>query len=111
MIWNFSKELPRKKKLALIENPVNVEELAKQQSKPETNNFLFVGRLSKNKGLQQLFEAFALVKKQQPGFTLRIVGKEFDISIAELEKEIRRIGLEKNVELRGEVNEMELMQD
>ncbi len=105
------KRIAPEKKLALIENPVNVEELAKLKSRPEENNFLFVGRLSKNKGLSQLLEAFALVKKQQPVFTVRIVGKEFDISIAELEKEISRLGLEENVKLRGEVSDKQLLQD
>jgi len=103
----FRKIVPEKK-LVLIENAIDFEKLQKTKSNPETNNFLFVGRLSKNKGLKELLKAFAVVKKEKPDFMLRIVGREFDLTKKELQKEINELGLEKNVMLLGEVTDKEL---
>ena len=101
----FKKIVP-KKKLVLIENPIEVKK--QQGTKPKGNGFLFVGRLSKNKGLNDLIETFAIVKKEIPKVKLRIVGGDFDLSRQELEKKVLKLGLEKNIEILGHVSGKEL---
>jgi alpha-1,3-mannosyltransferase len=98
----FSKILP-KEKLVLVENPVDARPVS--GGKRQRSSFLFVGRLSKNKGLFELLEAFALAKAESPGFVLRIVGKGFDLSERQLKERALELGLEKHVEVLGEVSD------
>ncbi len=104
----FRKIVP-KEKLVLIENPID----AKQGlfSGKEPNSFLFVGRLSKNKGLFELLEAFALVKETSPEFVLRIVGKGFDLDEKQVEEKAGELGLEKQVQVLGQVSDKELAKE
>lgn len=104
----FEKIVPEKK-LVLIENPVEIEGVSSKRS-PVPNSFLFVGRLSRNKGLRQMLEAFAEVKGRGIDFSLVIAGKEFDFGREELEKMAMELGLGKQVSVLGEVSEKRLLQ-
>ncbi len=104
----FEKIVP-KKKLVLIENPVEIEGFSSKRS-PVPNSFLFVGRLSRNKGLRQMLEAFAEVKGRGIDFSLAIAGKEFDFGREELEKTAMELGIGKQVSVLGEVSEKRLLQ-
>ncbi len=105
----FKKIVPESR-LVLIENPVPVEVLSKIPRKPVPNSFLFVGRLSKNKGLKNLLNAFAELKKKRQDFSLKIAGKPFDLSKKQVEKMILAKGLNEKVKVLGMVSEKELLE-
>lgn len=103
----FGKIVP-KERIALIENGVEVKKFSNFQGNPAKNELLFVGRLSKNKGLKELLVAMKAVKGKRD-FKLRVIGSDFDFSREQLRKEINGLGLGSNVEVLGEVDEKELM--
>jgi glycosyltransferase involved in cell wall biosynthesis len=65
------------------------------------NVVLFVGRISRDKGVQVLLEAVALL----PGVKLRLAGARVDIDV---EAEALRLGIAERVEVLGEVPHHEL---
>lgn len=95
-------------RMETIENGIDFGSLGRLKRSPKKNSFLFVGRLSRNKGLPELLEAFALVKKRGPRFSLKVVGKEFDLAREDLEDKARELGILENVEFTGMVSEQEL---
>jgi len=105
----FKKIVPERK-LVLIENPVAVEMLSKIPRKPVPNSFLFVGRLSKNKGLENLLNAFAEVKKDGENFSLNIAGKPFDLSKKQVQEMVSAKDLNEKVKVLGMVSEKELLE-
>ena len=105
----FRKIVPQKK-IVLVENPVPVEMLSAIPRKARPNSFLFVGRLSKNKGLENLLDAFSELKKSRQDFSLKIAGGPFDLAKDELEEMILKKGLEGRAEVLGAVSEKLLLQ-
>lgn len=101
------KTIANDKKLVLIENPIEIDG-NKKIRKPKTNSFLFVGRLSKNKGIANLLKAFAEARRENKEFFLNIAGKEFDLSKKEVEAIATKIGIQKNVKVLGKVSEKKL---
>ncbi len=97
----FKQILP-KEKVVLVENGFTAPE---PKGKKEKNSFLFVGRLSKNKGLFDLIETFSKVEKE---FKLSIVGKDFDKILPELKARVKKVGLENKVLFVGEASGEEL---
>ncbi|MFA4855194.1 MAG: glycosyltransferase family 4 protein [archaeon] len=105
----FRRIVPEKK-IVLIENPVPVEMLSAIPRKAVPNSFLFVGRLSKNKGLENLLDAFSELKKSRRDFSLKIAGSPFDMTKEELREMILKKGLEGMAEVLGAVSEKELLE-
>ncbi len=101
-------EISGSKRVEIIENGIDFSSLKEIKRKPVRNSFLFVGRLSANKGLPELLEVFSLVKRERPDFRLRIVGKEFDLDTASLERMAACLGIMDNLEFLGLVSDKEL---
>lgn len=93
-------------KLVLIENPVELRKAGRKSR--QKNSFLFVGRLSKNKQVDRLLEAFALVVKEKKGASLFVAGEDFEGLQKELEEKARQLGIEKKVFFEGRVSDEEL---
>ena len=90
------------KNIIRIDNGFSAPEPAGQKEK---NTFLFVGRLSNNKGLENLINVFSKLKFE---YKLWIIGKDFDNLRPALQKQIKTLGLEKKIDLLGPVKEKEL---
>jgi len=73
--------------------------------KKEKNSFLTVGRLSKNKNIDGLINAFAKLKCK---YKLMVVGSDFDGLLPELKNKIKYLNLENDIYLQGAVTEKEL---
>ncbi len=102
----FSKKA---KKIKLIENGVDFSRFSKIKPAGFNENFMFLGRLSKNKNLSALIEAFAIVCKERPKARLFIVGKNFDEDTEKLKELVMKKGVESNVFFSGELSEKELL--
>jgi alpha-1,3-mannosyltransferase len=105
----FSGVFP-KDKMLLVENAVDVKKFQAAKRKPRQDSFLFVGRLSKNKGLELLLDAFALLAARKKGATLTIAGEDFDGIMVELKKKRAALGLGEKVRFEGEVSEERLLE-
>lgn len=98
----FSK-ICSKKKLLLLENPVQTGKPVLRKKKE--NQFLFVGRLSKNKQIELLFEA--LKNSGKKNIVLKIAGPDFDFLREKLIKTAKMFP-EIRTEFLGIVSEKEL---
>lgn len=85
----------------VVANPISVESfkayLGTEPSSPPI--LLSVGRLMEEKGHAVLLDAFARLTDEFPDWRLRIVGD--GVLRPELEAQVRRLGLEKKVEMPG----------
>ncbi|MDD5163414.1 MAG: glycosyltransferase family 4 protein [Candidatus ainarchaeum sp.] len=103
----FSKIVPMEK-LALVENGIEVEKFSKIQKEKKENSFIFVGRISRNKRIDLLIDAFAELKEKE--FKLHIVGMDFDNLTNGLKARAEEKGIGKKVFFHGEVPEKELLE-
>ena len=62
--------------------------------KKKKNCFLFVGRLSKNKRIDLLIDAFSLLQKKGIDFELRIVGEDWEGILPELKQKAKEEGVD-----------------
>ena len=94
---------------AVDENPgISAEERLRLRTRlglaPAQSTFISVGRLSPDKGFQDLIEAFQIVCKNTPNTALLIIG-EGKLK-GELTAQIHSLGLEKNIFLLGLRNDV-----
>jgi len=82
----------------------------KERKQIKLSKFLFVGRLSKNKRLDNLLKTFGEVRKHTPNFTLTIVGEEFDWTTHQLKDLAKEAGIQKQVRILGRVSDKKLNQ-
>jgi len=104
----FSKVFP-KEKMVLVENAADVERFKGIKRKDSGNSFLFVGRLSRNKRVDLLIEAFAAGPAGKKGAKLSIVGKDFDGMLPELREKAKQLGVEKSVVFEGAVSDEKML--
>lgn len=69
--------------------------------KRKENSILFIGRITYLKGLDIIFKALPLVKKEVPNFKLRIIGKAEENYKKELDELAIKYGLTKNITYLG----------
>ena len=86
--------------------PHHLEYIPKSLSQLTEKNIISVGRLSPEKGMDDLIRVFALVYKKHPDWKLHIAGDGECHS--EIEELIKQLGLEQNVILHGFKNREEL---
>ena len=104
----FSK-IASTKKISVIENGINFEKFSSVKGAQDSKTLLYFGRLSKNKGLTELIEAFALVCEKNPGTKLIIAGQDFDRLLPSLKKKVKGLGIEGKVLFKGEVTDKQLL--
>ncbi|MDP6670873.1 MAG: glycosyltransferase family 4 protein, partial [archaeon] len=75
----------------------------------DSKTLLYFGRLSKNKGLHELIEAFSLVCKKNAKAKLVIAGKDFDGLLPSLKKKVKALGIEGRILFKGEVTNKQLL--
>jgi alpha-1,3-mannosyltransferase len=95
-------------KLVLIEEGVELEKFSRLKRKREKNRFIFVGRISTNKRLEDLVEAFAQAKGEN---RLMIVGKDGQNLVPRLKEKAKALGVEKRIEFAGELSEKRLLEE
>lgn len=86
-------------RLRVIENGVDVEKFAGRGNPMPGRTLIAFGRWSTNKGLLQTLDLLRHLLAAGDGWRLILAGREFDLSRADLEREIARRGLQSQVEL------------
>jgi glycosyltransferase involved in cell wall biosynthesis len=92
--------VPREK-IKILRNALNIEEFDSPGDFQENNYFLYFGRISEEKGLENLLQAVSVLKEQNKlgDNKLKIAGK--GPRQEELQKLTRKLDLEKEVEFVG----------
>jgi len=103
----FSKIIPRNK-IELIENGFDFKKFYNPNKKRISNKFIFFGRFSKNKRIDNLIKVFSELKKGSIDFNLLIVGNDFDNLEKNLKDQIKKLNLNENVKIKSKVSDKEL---
>lgn len=80
-------------KVRLIENGVDLSKLGDAGAKTPAKGIISIGRLSQNKRIDRVLDAFAVLARRDPEWTLDIVGAPFDWSARDVEAMIAERGL------------------
>ncbi|MDO8538455.1 MAG: glycosyltransferase family 4 protein [archaeon] len=102
----FSQIVP-KEKLVLIENGVMIEDFLDNKPDLKSKNFIYWGRISKNKRIDLLLETFAQVLKKEKNSKLFIIGEDWEGIVSNLKQKAKSLGIEKSVEFTGMLAEKE----
>jgi glycosyltransferase involved in cell wall biosynthesis len=86
--------------VAVIPNPVDIPEVDPAQQR-EDDSVLFLGRLTHEKGIDVLLDAFAQVVRRRPGCTL-LIGAPGDRHA--IDAQLQQRGIERNVRMLGWVD-------
>ena len=98
-LTNFYKDKLSNKKTKCIYIPHSLDFIPKNTSKLDSKNIISVGRLSKEKGFDELIDVFNIVLKERPQWKLNIIGDGDQKEL--LEEKINDYGIGKNVLLHG----------
>ena len=91
------------RKIFVIRNAVKQKKALLKKRTGKTKYILYLGRLSYQKGISYLIKAAAKVLKKEKNVKFLIIGKGRSVHEEKLKKEVRRLGLEKNVIFLGYV--------
>ncbi len=91
---------------SLIENAADVEKFHNAASLTPTRRMMTIGRFSANKQIGNLLETLAVLTKDDADWHLDICGVPSDLTVADLQADIRRLALENQVDIHiGASNE------
>ncbi|MBX4188513.1 glycosyltransferase family 4 protein [Candidatus Saccharibacteria bacterium] len=89
---------------SVIPNPVDLRQFSlKNKTSSRSENIVFLGRLVKRKGCEQLLKAFALIKDEFPDVRLIVAGT--GQQAGSLKNKSEQLGLGSRVEFRGYIPE------
>nr|WP_284693956.1 glycosyltransferase [Paeniclostridium ghonii] len=98
-LTNFYSPKLKNTKTKCIYIPHSLDYIPKETSNLESKNIISIGRLSKEKGYEDLIEAFRLVMIKKPDWTLNIIGDGEERAV--LQKQIEKENMLTNVILHG----------
>jgi alpha-1,3-mannosyltransferase len=98
----FSRISPR---VTYVPNGVDIKDFPPTDRKTEKNSLLFVGRLSKNKGIDNLIKMIYFLKKEIPDVKLYVVGEDWEDMLKDLKKMVEELELRENVFFVGAVKD------
>ena len=93
--------------IVFIPNALEIKDFKNLKRETEKNSFLFVGRISKNKRIDNLINTFYFLKKKIPDIKLYIVGEDWGGIKNDLDQSIRKKGLEENIIFTGGIKDLE----
>ncbi|MEK6958089.1 MAG: glycosyltransferase family 4 protein [archaeon] len=98
------------KNLVMVELGVDIGRFLAPKGRKEKNLFIFAGRLSENKMVENLLGAFAIAVKMEPSARLCIIGEDWEGLKAGLEGIAEKLGIGKSVLFTGKLGEKELLE-
>jgi alpha-1,3-mannosyltransferase len=98
----------RSRGTTLIENGVNVERYADASAKAPMKTMIAVGRLSGNKRLDRVIAFAAALHRRDPQWRLKIVGRPWDLSVADLVRLAEQAGIGDAVEVHASLSDAEV---
>lgn len=92
-------------RLRVIQNGVDIDKFAGKSSPSPGKTILYFGRWSVNKGLVETLDLFARLQALDPEWRLIIAGREYDLSLADLQGAARERGIVAGVEFHAAPND------
>lgn len=96
-----------KKNCFAIPCPITNKTVTKLPIKEKEKTFIFVSRVVRMKGIEEVIKAVAFIHKEDPRIKLWIVGKGEKKYVAKLKHMAKEYGIEKNVIFFGSLSEKE----
>lgn len=93
------------KKITILPMGITVPDKLKKYPKEKRPTLIFVGRLSKAKGIEDAIQMISLVKKEYRQVKLWVVGQKNGQYLQKLKKTVKKLNLEENIKFFGFVNE------
>ncbi|MDI6655306.1 MAG: glycosyltransferase family 4 protein [Candidatus Hydrothermarchaeota archaeon] len=90
----------------LIPNGIEVRDF-KIQREAENNTLLYVGRISKNKRIDNLIETIAVLKDKMPDVKLYVIGEDWEGILKDLKNLAKERNVENNVIFIGKIDKRE----
>src|SRR5579871_4630871 len=85
--------------MVCIENGVEIAKYRDASSPTPQKRMMFLGRLAQNKRLDRLLEFLCTLRQLDPGWTLVIAGRPWDVSVEDLEALAARLGIAAAIEV------------
>ncbi|GBE57719.1 GDP-mannose:cellobiosyl-diphosphopolyprenol alpha-mannosyltransferase [bacterium BMS3Abin01] len=95
--------------VSLVENGIDFELFSGVDRKVRGEVLVFVGRISRNKRVDHLLEAFAIVRERRPRARLVIVGPDWEGLGEGLEQQARSLGIRESVTFAGNLSQDNLL--
>lgn len=96
--WGISR-----KEIAVVHNGITIKRVA--VNKDERKTALFLGALSKDKGIEDALEVFALINKKDPSWKFWVVGKGEPGYIKKLKVQTLKLKIRNKIKFFGHVSE------
>lgn len=93
----------------VVPNGIDFKSFSQINKNIQKNNFLYFGRISKNKRLDNLITTFSYLKKNSCDFRLNIIGPDWEGLQDQLNGMVKNNGIENNVLFIGEVTNDKLL--
>lgn len=98
-------------RVVLVENGIDYQRFAAVRSQPDDNTLLFLGRISKNKRIDRLIEAFARLRDSRPAARLLIIGPDWEGLGPGLRQMAEGLGLGDSVEFTGPLPQERVLEE
>lgn len=95
------------KRLVIATNGVNLDIFKQIKSQPKLYDAVFLGRITKEKGVFTLLKAWKIVTAQEPLAKLLLLGGMTELTKEACSKTINKLGLTRNVTVSGFVSDQE----
>ena len=83
----------RSRGISLLENGVNIDKYADASARAPTKNMIAVGRFSSNKRLDRVIAFVAALRRRDPEWRLKLVGRPWDVAAKDLVELAARAGI------------------
>ena len=101
-LTEFYKEKLKDSRCKCVYIPNSIDYIPEKKSILKNKNIVSIGRLSKEKGYEDLIEVYNIVHSKYPDWVLNIIGD--GVEREKIEYKIKKYGLEKNIILHGYQN-------
>jgi len=96
--------------ITIVENGIDYQTFAAMEKNVEKQSLVYVGRISKNKRVDRLLDAFSQIREVKPGARLTIIGPDWEGLQAGLKERAARLGLGSSVIFAGVIPQMDLLE-
>jgi alpha-1,3-mannosyltransferase len=101
-------EVVAAKRLRVIENGVDIQKFAGKGAREPGKTVISIGRWSVNKGIPETLDLLQRLVAQDAAWRLIVAGREFDLTQADIAREIAARGLQAHVDIEAAPSQAEL---
>ncbi len=98
----------RHRGMVCIENGVNIGKYADAAASKMTKSMVCIGRFSANKRLDRVINFLAALHRHDPEWTLKILGRPWDLDVAEVTAHAQKQGVAASIEIISGASEAEI---